>query len=52
MMNQLAERIGAVAVWMNPGQLVDKFLEWLDQVRVAMALAEIDGSARNGVPFD
>jgi hypothetical protein len=55
-MNQLAERMGAAAISMSPGRLVDKFLDWLDELRVAMALAEIDRSARNeartAVPFD
>jgi hypothetical protein len=49
MMNQLAERIGAAAVSMSPGRLVDKFLEWLEELRGALALAEIDGLARNEV---
>ena len=49
MMNQLAERMWVAALWMSPGHLVDKFLDWLDELRVAMALAEIDGLARNEV---
>lgn len=49
MMNQLAGRIGAAALSMSPGHLVDKFLDWLEDVRGALALAEIDGLARNEV---
>jgi hypothetical protein len=49
MMNQLAERTKVAALWMSPGHLVDKFLGWLDELRGAMALAEIDGLARNEV---
>jgi hypothetical protein len=47
MMNQLAERTWVAALSMSPGHLVDKFLDWLEELRVAMALAEIDGLARN-----
>jgi hypothetical protein len=49
MMNQLAERIGVAALSMSPGHLVDKFLDWLEELRGAMALAETDGLARNEV---
>ncbi len=55
-MNQLAERMGAAALSMSPGRMVDKFLDWLDELRIAMELAEIDRSAGNElrvrVPFD
>jgi len=47
MMNQLAERIGAVALSMSPARLVDKFLDWLEELREAMALPAIDELARN-----
>jgi hypothetical protein len=47
MMNQLAERVWVAALSMSPGHLVDKFLDWLDELRDAMALDEIDGLARN-----
>jgi putative component of toxin-antitoxin plasmid stabilization module len=47
MMNQLAERVRAVALSMSPEHLVDKFLDWLDELRDAMALAEINSLARN-----
>ena len=46
-MNQLAERMWVVALSMSPGHLVDKFLDWLEELRGAMGLAEIDGLARN-----
>jgi hypothetical protein len=46
-MNQLAERMKVAALWMSPGHLIDKFLDWLEELRGAMALAEIDGLARN-----
>ena len=48
-MNQLAERMWVAALSMSLERLVDKFLDWLDELRVAMALAEIDGLARNEV---
>jgi hypothetical protein len=47
MMNQLAERMKVVAFSMSPGHLVDKFLDWLEELRGALALDEIDGLARN-----
>ena len=49
MMNQLAERIGVAALSMSPEHMVDKFLDWLEELRGAMALAEIDRLARNEV---
>ena len=47
MMNQLAERMWNAALSMSPEHLVDKFLDWLEELRGAMALAETDGLARN-----
>jgi hypothetical protein len=47
MMNQLAERMRGAALLMNPEHLVDKFLDWLEDVRSALELAEIDGLARS-----
>lgn len=47
MMSQLAERMRVAAISMSPEHLVDKFLDWLEEVRGAMALVEIDGLARN-----
>ena len=41
-MNQLAARIGAAALSMSPGHVIDKFLDWLEDLRVAMALPEMD----------
>jgi hypothetical protein len=56
MMNQLVERVRVVALSMSPGHLIDKFLDWLEELRSAMVLAEIDRSARSEartrVPFD
>ena len=49
MMNQLAERMRVVAFSMSPGHLVDKFLDRLEELRGAMALAEIDRLARSEV---
>jgi hypothetical protein len=49
MMNQLAERMTGAALSMSPGHLIDKLLDWLEELRIAMALAEIDGLARNEV---
>ena len=47
MMNQLAERMRVVALSMSPGHLVDKFLDWLEELRGVMALAEVNSLARN-----
>jgi hypothetical protein len=47
MINQLAGRIGVAALSMSPGHLVDKFLDWLEDLRGAMALAEINNLARD-----
>jgi hypothetical protein len=47
MMNQLVERMRGAALSMSPEHLIDKFLDWLDELRDAMALAEIDGLARS-----
>ena len=44
-MNRLAERMRGAALSMSPGHLIDKFLDWLDELRGAMALT--DGLARN-----
>ena len=49
MMNQLAERMKVAALSVSPGHLVDKFLDWLEELRGAMALAEINSFARNEV---
>jgi hypothetical protein len=32
---------------MSPEHLIDKFLDWLDELRSAMALAEINSLARS-----
>ena len=47
MLNQLAERMRIAALLMSPGHLIDKLLDWLEELRGAMALAEINGLARN-----
>jgi hypothetical protein len=47
MMNQLAERMRVAALSMSPEHLIDKFLNWLEELRGAMALAEINSLARN-----
>ena len=49
MMNQLAERMRVAALSMSPAHLIDKFLERLEELRGAMALAEINSLARNEV---
>ena len=46
MMNQLAERMRGVALSMSPGHLIDRLLDWLEELRGAMALAEVDSLAR------
>jgi hypothetical protein len=47
MMSKLAERMRVTALSMSPEHVIDKFLDWLEELRGAMALAEIDGLARN-----
>ena len=47
MMNQLAERMRVAALSMSPEHLMDRFLDWLDELRDAMALAEINRLVRN-----
>ena len=47
MMNQLTERMRVAAFSMRPAHLIDKFLDWLEELRSAMAPAEIDRLARN-----
>ena len=47
MMNQLAERMKVAALSVSPGHLVDKLLDRLEELRGAMALAEINSLARN-----
>jgi len=47
MMNRLAERMRIAALSMSPEHLIGKFLDWLDELRGAMALAEINSLARN-----
>ena len=46
-MNQLAERMKVAALSMSPTYLMDRFLDWLEELRGALALAEIDGPARS-----
>ncbi len=46
-MNQLPERMRGAVLSMSPEHLIDKFLDWLDELRGAMALAEINSLARN-----
>lgn len=48
-MNRLAERMRVAALSMSLGHLIDKLLDWLEELRVALALVEIDGLARNEV---
>ena len=47
MINQLAERMRVAALSMSPEHLVDKFLDRLEELRGAMALAEINSLARS-----
>ncbi|UPJ50364.1 hypothetical protein IVB30_02725 [Bradyrhizobium sp. 200] len=47
MMNQLTERMRSAGLSMSPEYLVDKFLDWLEELRGALELVEIDGLARN-----
>jgi len=49
MMNQLAERMRVAALSMSLEHLIDKFLDRLEELRGAMALAEINSLARNEV---
>jgi hypothetical protein len=56
MMNQLAERMRVASLSMSPEHMVDKFLDWLEELRGALALAEINSlapnEARSKVLFD
>ena len=56
MMDQLAERMRVAALSMSPEHMVDKFLDWLEELRGALALAEINSlapnEARSKVLFD
>lgn len=47
MINQLAERMKVAALSMSPEHLVDKFLDRLEELRGALALAEINSLARS-----
>jgi ribosome assembly protein YihI (activator of Der GTPase) len=47
MINQLAERMRVAALSMSPEHLVDKFLDRLEELRGALALAEINSLARS-----
>ena len=47
MMNQLAERMRGAGLSMSPEHLVDKFLDRLEELRGALALAEINSLARS-----
>jgi hypothetical protein len=47
MINQLGERMRVTALLMSPGYLIDKLLDWLEELRGTMALPDIDGLARN-----
>jgi hypothetical protein len=46
MVNQL-ERMWVAAFSINPGRLIDTFLDRLEELRGALALVEIDRLARN-----
>jgi len=48
-LNQLAKRMMVAALSMSPEYLIDKLLHWLEELRGAMALVEIDRLARNEV---
>jgi len=47
MINRLAEQMRIAALSMSPEHLIDKLLNWLEDLRGAMALVEIDRLARN-----
>jgi len=47
MITQLAWRIRGATLLMSPEHLVDKFLNRLEELRGAMALAEINSLVRN-----
>ena len=46
MIGKTAERIWGAALSMSPGNLIDKFLDWLDEVRGAIVPAHVEGLAR------
>ena len=48
MMIKTAEQMwGAALLMLSPGCLIDKFLDWLEELRGAMVPAQIDGLAGN-----
>jgi hypothetical protein len=47
MITQLAWRIRGATLLMSPEHLVDKFLDWIEELRSAMSLAETDRLVRN-----
>ena len=49
MMIRIAEEIWGKALSLSPGCLIDKFLDWLDDMNVAMVPAQVGGLAKREV---
>ena len=49
MVTRIAEEIWGEALSLSPGCLIDKFLDWLDEMNVAMVPAQIGGLAKREV---
>jgi hypothetical protein len=47
MMTKMAEQMWGAAVSLSPGYLIDKFLDWLEELNVAMALHPVGGFANS-----
>jgi hypothetical protein len=53
MISKTAEQIWGTALSMlSPGCLIDKFLDWVDELRCTMVPARVDRSAGNETPTD
>ena len=47
MMTKLAEQMRDAAVTLSAGYLIDKFLDWLEELSVAMVPAQVGGFANS-----
>ena len=49
MMTKTAEQIWGAALLLSPGYVIDKFLDWLEEMNVAMVPAQVGGLAKREV---
>ena len=49
MMTKLAEKMRGAALALSAGYLIDKFLDWLEELSVAMVPAQVGGFANSAV---